>query len=153
MSPSEPLYRAVLCLAMGLGTLLALTTGNAGTPAPRALTEQTRQAVNKGVELEQHRRWVDAVMHYEQAVKQWPGCDELEYAMRRAKVHLAVDRRYTDDSFQRGLLALSQPQARGLFDDICQRAQSQYVEAVTLTSFVAHGTESLYQALDEPRFV
>lgn len=153
MSPSEPLYRAVLCLAMGLGTLLALTTGNAGTPAPRALTEQTRQAVNKGVELEQHRRWVDAVMHYEQAVKQWPGCDELEYGMRRAKVHLAVDRRYTDDSFQRGLLALTRPQAQGLFEDICQRAQSQYVEAVSLTSFVAHGTESLYQALDEPRFV
>jgi carboxyl-terminal processing protease len=92
-------------------------------------------------------------MHYEKSCRQWPECGELEYGMRRSKVHLSVDRRYSDRSFERNLLVRSRAEAMNLFEDIYRRTQSQYVEPVSLTSFVAHGTESLYQALDEPRFL
>ena len=153
MSLSRHLRPGLFFLWAGLCTALALTPSRAGNPGSRPLTQEIRQAVNRGVELEQSRKWGDAIMHYEKSCRQWPDCGELEYGMRRSKVHLSVDRRYSDRSFERNLLVRSRGEAQSLFEDIYRRTQSQYVEPVTLTSFVAHGTESLYQALDEPRFL
>jgi carboxyl-terminal processing protease len=153
MSASRHLRPGLFFLCAGLSVALALTTSRAGNPPSRPLTTEIRQAVNRGVELEQSRKWADAIMHYEKSCRQWPECGELEYGMRRSKVHLSVDRRYSDRSFERNLLVRSRSEAMGLFEDIYRRTQSQYVEPVSLTSFVAHGTESLYQALDEPRFL
>jgi carboxyl-terminal processing protease len=153
MSASRHLRPGLFFLCAGLSVALALTPSRAGNPPSRPLTTEIRQAVNRGVELEQSRKWADAIMHYEKSCRQWPECGELEYGMRRSKVHLSVDRRYSDRSFERNLLVRSRSEAMGLFEDIYRRTQSQYVEPVSLTSFVAHGTESLYQALDEPRFL
>ncbi|MFN7803619.1 MAG: S41 family peptidase [Planctomycetaceae bacterium] len=153
MSASRHLRPGLFFLCAGLSVALALTPSRAGNPSSRPLTTEIRQAVNRGVELEQSRKWADAIMHYEKSCRQWPECGELEYGMRRSKVHLSVDRRYSDRSFERNLLVRSRSEAMGLFEDIYRRTQSQYVEPVSLTSFVAHGTESLYQALDEPRFL
>jgi len=153
MSLSRHLRPGLFFLWAGLCTALALTPSRAGNPGSRPLTHEVRSAVNRGVELEQSRKWADAIMHYEKSCRQWPDCGELEYGMRRSKVHLSVDRRYSDRSFERNLLVRTKGEAQSLFEDIYRRTQSQYVEPVTLTSFVAHGTESLYQALDEPRFL
>jgi carboxyl-terminal processing protease len=153
MSASRHLRPGLFFLWAGLSVALALTPSRAGNPTSRPLTPEIRQAVNRGVELEQSRKWADAIMHYEKSCRQWPECGELEYGMRRSKVHLSVDRRYSDRSFERNLLVRSRGEAMSLFEDIYRRTQSQYVEPVSLTSFVAHGTESLYQALDEPRFL
>jgi len=153
MSASRHLRPGLFFLWAGLSVALALSPSRAGNPTSRPLTPEIRQAVNRGVELEQSRKWGDAIMHYEKSCRQWPECGELEYGMRRSKVHLSVDRRYSDRSFERNLLVRSRAEAMSLFEDIYRRTQSQYVEPVSLTSFVAHGTESLYQALDEPRFL
>jgi carboxyl-terminal processing protease len=153
MSASRHLRPGLFFLWAGLSVVLALSPTRAGNPTSRPLTPEIRQAVNRGVELEQSRKWGDAIMHYEKSCRQWPECGELEYGMRRSKVHLSVDRRYSDRSFERNLLVRSRGEAMSLFEDIYRRTQSQYVEPVSLTSFVAHGTESLYQALDEPRFL
>ena len=153
MSASRHLRPGLFFLWAGLSVALALSPSRAGNPTSRPLTPEIRQAVNRGVELEQSRKWGDAIMHYEKSCRQFPDCGELEYGMRRSKVHLSVDRRYSDRSFERNLLVRSRSEAMGLFEDIYRRTQSQYVEPVSLTSFVAHGTESLYQALDEPRFL
>jgi carboxyl-terminal processing protease len=153
MSASRHLRPGLFFLWAGLSVALALSPSRAGNPTSRPLTPEIRQAVNRGVELEQSRKWGDAIMHYEKSCRQWPECGELEYGMRRSKVHLSVDRRYSDRSFERNLLVRSRAEAMNLFEDIYRRTQSQYVEPVSLTSFVAHGTESLYQALDEPRFL
>ncbi|MCY2965089.1 MAG: S41 family peptidase [Planctomycetota bacterium] len=153
MSLSNNLRSGVAFFLIGLTAFMALSPGNAGTPGSRNLALETRQAVNKGVELEQSRRWGDAIMHYEKSTKQWPDCGELEYGMRRSKVHFNVDRRYCDSSFQKSLLAKPRTSAIALFDDVINQAQEKYVEPLSLTSFIAHGTESLYQALDEPRFL
>ncbi|RPI89291.1 MAG: PDZ domain-containing protein, partial [Planctomycetaceae bacterium] len=153
MSVSNKLRSGVLFLVIGVGSALAFSPGHAGLQPARILSADTRQAVNQGVELERSRKWLDAVVHYEKSVKQYPDCGELQSGMRRAKVHFSVDRRYCDGSFHRSLLTQSRAEAMTLFDDILNRTQSHYVEPISLTSFVAHGTESLYQALDESRFL
>jgi carboxyl-terminal processing protease len=99
------------------------------------------------------RKWLDAIVHYEKAVKNHPENKDLEYGLRRSKIHFAIERRYSDNSFRKSLLPLSRQEALGLFDEVLSNIQNRYVETLHPTSFVAHGTESVYLALGDDRFV
>jgi carboxyl-terminal processing protease len=131
----------------------ALTPGFAGSSAGEASPGSMSQAVNTGVEFELSKKWVDAILHYEKALKTWPESKELEYGLRRSKIQFSVERRYSDNTFHKSLMTLSRNEALALFDDVFSRIQAHYVENVTMTSFVAHGTESLYLALTNERFL
>jgi len=146
--------RIVLLLSIvTLAVALALTPGYAGSSTGLPASATVSQAVNAGVELELGKKWIDAIQHYEKAVKSWPESKELEYGLRRSKIQFSVERRYTDGTFQRSLLTMSRNESQNLFDDVFSRVQAHYVENVTATSFVAHGTESLYLALTNERFL
>lgn len=136
---------AALCLVLGF------RSGYAGPTA--APVEDSRQAVYSGAELERSRKWLDAIEHYEKATKSWPDNKELEYGLRRAKIHFSVERRYSDNSFHKQIRSLSRNEALALFDEILTMVQSKYVDQVTATSFVAHGTESFYLALADDRYL
>ncbi len=109
-------------------------------------------AIAKGVDLERSRKWIEAIEFYEGAVKSWPDTPELDYGLRRAKIYFGIDRRYTDKSFRSQLLRMDRGQALALLDEILSKVEAHYVDLVTPTSFVAHGTESLYLALNDDRF-
>ena len=109
--------------------------------------------VEEGADLERSRRWVDAIVFYEEAAKNFPNNVYLQYGLRRSKIHFSIDRRYTDGSFDSLLLRKSPTEAYALFDEIFGQVSSSYVEPVSSTSFTAHGTESLYLALANEKFV
>ncbi|QDT97751.1 S41 family peptidase [Gimesia aquarii] len=110
------------------------------------------QAIAKGEEFEQTRQWIKAIEHYESALKKWPENNNIKYGLRRAKIHFGIDRRYTDDSFSKVLLSQSRREAFILFDEILSKIQSHFVDPLSTTSYVAHGTESLYLALANDQF-
>jgi len=146
--------RFVLLFAViGLAVAFALTPGFAGFSAGDQAPGSMSQAVNTGVEFELSKKWVDAILHYEKAIKTWPESKELEYGLRRSKIQFSVERRYSDNTFHKSLMSLSRNESLTLFDDVFNRIQAHYVENVTMTSFVAHGTESLYLALTNERFL
>lgn len=147
---------ASIFLLAVLGASLAFSPGFAGSigsVSTAGSTQTVVQAVNSGVELEQSRKWLDAIVHYEKSIKAYPENKDLEYGLRRSKIHFSVERRYSDNSFRRSLLPMPRQEALGLLDEVLSNIQSRYVEAVHPTSFVAHGTESLYLALGDDRFV
>ncbi|WP_417392581.1 S41 family peptidase [Gimesia sp.] len=111
------------------------------------------QAIAKGEEFERNRQWIKAIEHYEEALKEWPENDNIKYGLRRAKIHFGIDRRYMDDSFSKVLLAQSRREALILLDEILSKIQSHFVDPLSTTSFVAHGTESLYLALANDKFI
>src|SRR5579872_1954606 len=149
----RPYLRLAVLLAVILfSALLAFTPGFAGSTSSASGPGDLTHAVNAGVELEVAKKWVDAILHYEKAVKIWPENQDLEHGLRRSKINFAVERRYGDHTFHQTLLALSRHEALSLFDDVLSMIQRHYVENVTATSFVAHGTESLYMALANERF-
>lgn len=115
-------------------------------------TGNSRQALRDGIELERARNWLKAINHYESALEAWPKSRELEYGLRRAKIHFGIDRRYTDSSFEDQLLAKSTQSAVDLFSDVLGRVRENYVDSLSSTSFVAHGTESFYLALANEKF-
>jgi carboxyl-terminal processing protease len=121
-------------------------------PIPLDL-DDGRSALALGEELERSGQWLDAIQHYDRALKRWPSDDDLKYGRRRARVHFRIERRYSDSSFRAKLLTMTERQALGLFDDLSGRIRNNFVNALSYLSIVAHGTESLYIALANTKFL
>lgn len=115
--------------------------------------ESESQAVSEGNRLRSERHWAEAIDFYEKAAKKWPENDSLKLGLRQAKIHFSVERRYSDRSFLNAMLPLSRPEALAYLDDVLDKVRKFYVDPVTPTSFVAHGTESLYFALANEKFL
>ena len=98
------------------------------------------------------RRWAESIDLYEKSVKKWPDNDSLKQGLRQSKIHFSIERRYSDRSFLE-MLPLSRPEAMVYLDDVLEKVRRYYVDPVTATAFVAHGTESLYFALANEKFL
>lgn len=127
--------------------------GTFAGPSGRQTLSDRRTAVQSGIDLERSRKWLEAMEHYEQAVKVWPENNDLKYGLRRSKIHFGIDRRYSDASFQTKLSRKSRRESLILFDEVFSKVRSHFVDPLSATSFVAHGTESLYLALANDKFL
>ncbi|HLQ43877.1 MAG TPA: S41 family peptidase, partial [Planctomycetaceae bacterium] len=145
--------RRVWQIVFLLAALLTVRADVLAAPKVRADVTDARQAAQVGEEFERSRRWIDAIEHYEGSLKKWPNDRELSYGLRRSKIHFGIERRYSDNSFRANLLTLSRHDALGLFDEVINKIKSHFVDPLSSTSFVAHGTESLYLALANERFL
>ncbi|MEZ6058868.1 MAG: S41 family peptidase [Planctomycetaceae bacterium] len=110
-------------------------------------------AARHGETLEADRQWIDAIRFYETALKRWPEDEDLRYGLRRTRVQFGVDRRYSDRSFEEQLLAKGRAESLDMLEDVIRRIQDEYVDNISVTRLVAHGTESLYMALTNDRFL
>ena len=113
----------------------------------------TDRAVSAGIELEKSRQWLEAIEHYERELKDHPDQAELKHGLRRAKYHFAIDRRYSDGSFLRQMVPMNRSMAMGVVEEVLNQVQRNYVDALPEMYFVAHGTESLFLALVNPKFL
>ena len=145
--------RSILFLA--LTVLLVLPAATAKDVASVDLSSYTdaEQAKLAGEQLENSRQWVEAITLYEASLEQWQNDEGLKYALRRTRIHFGVDRRYSDRSFENQLLTKGRAEALDLYEDILSRVQYEYVDNISATRFVAHGTESLYMALRNEKFL
>ncbi len=139
-----------LCCVLLTATVELLAAPKA---KPKVEVTDARQATQVGEDLERSRRWIDAIEHYEASLKKWPSDRELSYGLRRSKIHFGIERRYSDNSFRANMLTLSRNDALSLFDEVLAKIKSHFVDPLSSTSFVAHGTESLYLALANERFL
>jgi carboxyl-terminal processing protease len=134
----------------------AITHREARADRPAVREESSAElssAIDSGVEQERSHHWIDAIETYEKALKRWPDNGDLKYGLRRAKIHFGIERRYNDVSFDNRLLHLQRDAALELFNDVLEHVRLYYVDEMTATAFVAHGTESLYIALGDEKFL
>lgn len=142
------LLTACLCLSLSVGNSVAGPNETSVADKPETLA-----AIRSGAQLERARKWIDAIEHYQKALENWPENKKLTYGLRRSKIHFAIDRRYSDASYEQSLIRLSRSDALDLFDEILSKIRSSYVDPISTTSYVAHGTESLYLALGNDKFI
>ncbi|QDT42618.1 putative CtpA-like serine protease [Gimesia alba] len=147
---SKHLWVYLLGCSLALGSSVAYADPGA---LPIVIPVTQTQAIAKGEEYERTRQWIKAIEHYEESLKEWPDNDNIKYGLRRAKIHIGIDRRYMDSSFSKVLLSQSRREAFILFDEILSKIQSHFVDPLSTTSYVAHGTESLYLALANDQFI
>ena len=118
-----------------------------------ATSRDPETAVVAGTRMEQSRHWNDAIDHYKAALKKWPDNAHLTYGLRRSQFQFSIERRYDDVSFRESLKTLPLENGVQLFTSVHQMIQSHYVEPLDTTSIVAHGTESLWLALGNEKFL
>ncbi|WP_437186300.1 S41 family peptidase [Planctomicrobium sp. SH668] len=110
-------------------------------------------ALASAIQFEEQRNWKEAVAVYKQGLKQWPDQEALVRGLRRSQFQFSVARRYSDSSFLESLRPMSQEMSLSLYDDVLSNIQTYYVDPINTTSIVAHGTESLWLALGNDRFL
>lgn len=147
--PTRKLHHLTLLLGL---FVFSTSSATAEPPLPLDL-DDSRSAMSIGEEMERAGQWLEAIRHYERALERWPENEDLKYGRRRARVHFRVERRYSDHSFKNSLLGFTQDHALDLFDETASRIRNSFVDPLSQLSIVAHGTESLYIALANPRFV
>lgn len=145
--------RKVLCLG---GALILAAMGWFASPlraesAPQAA--EIQEAFQRGQQLESQRRWGEAVAHYEEAVRHYPGERGLESRLDSARLHFDLGRRYGDASFGDTLRRLSPDEALALYNDVLLKLQSHYVESPDWKMLVRHGLSDLQVALTEDAFL
>lgn len=145
--------RRILTAGAICGALTLVIGRSWAADARTTAVEDERTAVRRGVEFERDRRWLDAIESYEQSLKAYPESEQLKYGLRRSKVHFSIERRYSDRSFLERMLPLSRTEAVEFLDDVLANIRKHYVDPLSTTSFVAHGTESLYLALNNEKFL
>ena len=148
-APRAPRFNRLLTAILWLATLALFTT----TPVAAQSPSTQQSAITTGRQLEVNRHWAKALSHYQTASEQWPDIQEIQHGLRRSRIQCGIQHRYADRSFRQQLLTIPERQAMSLFDDLIARVQTSFVENVSLTSFVAHGTESLYLSLANQKFL
>lgn len=145
------LLLATLCQAVVPAQLRAADSSNIDVSQYATALD----AMSRGETLEASRQWVDAIRFYEAALAsdRFAGNEDLTYALRRTRWHFAIDRRYSDGSFEKSMLRQGRSEALDLLEDVMSRVQMEYVEKISATKFVSHGTESFYMALGNERFI
>ena len=106
-----------------------------------------------GQQLEQQRRWGEALAHYEDAIRQYPDDAAIQQRFDATRLHYDLQRRYTDRSFCESVLRLSTERALELYSQVLLKIESHYVEIPHWKELVAHGTGNLEIALGEPAFL
>ena len=156
MSFSALLRRSVVALTTAVAATAVgspMRVVYAGSSSNQVVANDEQQAQRVGNELRTERRWAEAIEHYDKSLKTWPDNESFQSGLRQSKRHFSIDRRYADKSFQDRLLPLSQLDSMTYFDDMLEKVRRYYVDTVTPTNVLAHGTESLYFALANEKFL
>jgi carboxyl-terminal processing protease len=142
----------LLCASIALLSVSPAFAEESTAPS-LSVSSTPESALATGEQLETSGRWAEAIEFYEEALKRWDDNESLNYALRRTRIHFGIHRRYSDVSFRNALLTRGRSESLDLLEDIMSRIQFEYVDAVSATRLVAHGTESLYMALGNEQFL
>ena len=122
--------------------------------AREALVDSTDvdDIIGVGMQLEEQRRWGEALTHYEEALRRHPGMANLVERHLVARLHYDVGRRYSDTSYVNVVSQLNVQQSLDLYAEILLKIQEYYVEPPNWYELAQRGASAVEIALDEPRF-
>ncbi len=109
--------------------------------------------LQRGRQLESERRWREALTHYEDAMRLFPGENSLQQRFDFSRLHYDLGRRYGDRSFCDSLAKLPSGTALDLYDQVLLKIQAHYVESLRWKELVERGTSNFEVALSEPAFI
>ena len=118
----------------------------------QAIDGNPTATLERGQEFERRRNWSAAIQVYRDATDKWPSRGEFRSRLRLAEMHQRLVRRYQDGSFRDILLRLPRDRAFDLFDELLERIEVHYVDAVSLEPLIRRGYDNLEVALRDPKF-
>jgi carboxyl-terminal processing protease len=125
-------------------------------PTTIAISTRTRELddlLQSGRQLELQRRWGDALSHYEEGLRRFPGEELLQSRYDTSRLHYDLQRRANDHSFRESLERMSSNQALDLYAQVLLMIEANYVDAPNWQNLVERGTNDLEIALGDRAFV
>lgn len=111
------------------------------------------EVLARGRQLETERRWAEALSHYEDAIRVYPGSPSLQQRYAVARQYFDLNRRYADRSFCSQLAEMGFVEALDAYSAILLKIQTFYVDEPNWRLLADHGTFALHVALTEPAFL
>ncbi|MBX3413578.1 MAG: S41 family peptidase [Pirellulales bacterium] len=144
--------------ALVLGFVVSLSISGVGyAQTPPAVVDSSASVIDevlrRGGELELERRWAEALVHYEKALREHPSQRQLEERCTLSKIHYDLGRRYHDASFLDATRTMSEKDALGLYSEVLLKIQHHYVDNLDWKRLVDRGTRALDEALIDPIFL
>lgn len=109
--------------------------------------------LQRGQLLEREQRWGEALTHYEDGLRQFPGEGSLKQRFSFARLHYELCRRYNDHSFRDAVGQMSLAEALDVYDEVLLKIQAHYVDAPNWKVLVESGADALNVALGEKLFL
>ncbi|MCC6123791.1 MAG: S41 family peptidase [Pirellulales bacterium] len=145
-------WAVVLALPASAQTILP----PAISPSTIAISTRTRELddlLHSGRQLELERRWADALSHYEEGLRRYPGEILLQRRYDSSRLHYDLQRRANDRSFRESLGRMPFDQALDLYAQVLLMIEANYVDAPNWQDLVERGTNDLEVALGDRAFV
>ncbi len=144
---------ALTLISLGLLGPAVWSPAASGQAVATSEDGQLQSILQEGVQLEQQRRWGEALTRYEEAARHFPQSGQLRQRVALARIHFDLSRRYADSSFLEAIRGLSEQQALDLFTEVGLKIQSHYVDAPNWNEMVRQGTQGLQIALADEAFI
>lgn len=145
----------ILLASLWLATVITLPSDAQVRIPSAALVDQAaiERVLNEGIQLEQARRWAEAISHYEQAVRDYPGQSDLAQRLESARIHFDVVRRYADSSFLRTLAITDERKALDIYAEVLLKIQTHYVGDPDWGELIRQGLANFDVALTDSIYV
>ena len=143
---------ALFVAVASLSLFSASSSGQYAPQSPARIATVLDEVLREGIQLEEERRWGEALSHYEDALRTYPGDRALEQRLNRSRLHYDLARRYNDGSFRNSLKTLSERDALAAYAEVLLKIESHFVDVPSWQKVVDRGTSSLGVALGEPIF-
>lgn len=144
----------LVAIALLAESLVSASPASAGPfqAASAAVGSDMGRLLEEGRALEQQRRWLSAIEHYEKGSRRWPDSAEIQQRLRTCEIHFDLARRYQDPSYLASLRKLSPDQVLDVYQEALNKIQSNYVDPVTPEQLTRLGVECLTIAIGDPEF-
>lgn len=142
-----------ICCMFGVILSTSLTAFSQPLASTAPVNADAPRLVEEGIALEKQRQWMQAIQHYELALRTHNGHAELKRRLLITRLHYDVVRRSADSSITDTLSRVGESEVLELYSEVLARLETSYVEAVSMGEIVRSGTAYLEVALTEPGFV
>lgn len=152
-SRTSILRRLALSLVLVAAGLPSLARGQVRIPsAALAQFAELETILRVGDQLEQERRWGEALSHYEKARKDHPGRQEIEHRLTVARFHYEVARRYSDTSFLEAVRTIGEQGSLDLYGEVLLKINAHHVQRADWNQLLSNGLTAMEAAFTEPNF-
>jgi carboxyl-terminal processing protease len=135
--------------AQGLGSI----AGTSESTPSEAREREDVSVLQVGRQLESEKRWHEAILFYEKAIRRDAGNSEVNNRLQTARVHFDVVRRYSDRSFIDTVKRSTPSEALDVYGEVIAKLEAYFVESVDYSKLALYGTACLEIALTEQDFI
>ncbi|MDR1957551.1 MAG: S41 family peptidase [Planctomycetaceae bacterium] len=119
---------------------------------PKTDEEKVNEILQQGQILVQNRQWKDALILYQNAIRNHRKVPLLMEKYRLALFHYEIDRRYEDKSFLTLLTSMSFTDTLALYDDVMLKIQINHVDPPHWLEMLHYGLSDLGIAMQSDIF-